>query len=52
MEKVIVIKQCYSLDSYDVKEINEYLHSGWTVKHVKMNSCSDWITAIFVLEKN
>ena len=53
MEKVIVDTQPRGgfTSSSTVKEINEYLARGWTVKFVTMSSTKDDTTAIYVLEK-
>lgn len=51
MEKIIKIDGICTLANSDIKEINTLLNSGWTVKDMKITACENFITAIFVLEK-
>ena len=55
MEKVIVAQGFEELRNYDLKEVNEYLERGWTVKSVTMHHMRhsegfNAVNAVFVLE--
>ncbi|MBR2885014.1 MAG: hypothetical protein IKL42_00320 [Clostridia bacterium] len=51
-EKVIVVRGIYDINQKDVKEVNEHLSSGWTIKSMEMVATKEHVTAIFVLKKD
>lgn len=50
MEKVVVAQGLNDLNSRDVKEVNELLSQGWTVKFVSTTATNDYVTAVFILQ--
>ena len=51
MEKVIVVHEYSYLNDRSVREVNDLLSKGWTVKHVVTGTAEGNVHAIFVLEK-
>ena len=51
MEKAIAVYGHYSLDKYNMSDINEYLDKGWKVKTIHTVVVDEYVTAIFILEK-
>ena len=56
MEKVIAVDNYDNIDTYSLKEVQQWLDLGWRVKSVTMhnikNSIGVIVNAIFVLEKD
>lgn len=50
-EKVVVVNTNGTIIQRNVREVEELLEQGWTVKSVTMDHCGDFSTAIFVLQK-
>lgn len=51
MEKVVVATGQYPLSNDDMREVNQYLAGGWSVKSVTPQNTKDHMTVIFVLER-
>ena len=50
MERIVVATGNYPLCNNDMREVNNYLANGWTVKSVTPQNTKDHMTVIFVLE--
>ena len=52
MEKVVIISSHNDYLHQEERRVNVYLDQGWRVKTVHTVTAKEYITAIFVLEKD